>query len=422
MASRLNGIAMNERTLKTLDSIMEFGIYLYVFALFNHGTTALSSLGLYVPLLAWITKHALTKGKYLSYLRHPLAIATLVFGGVVLISTLYAPDFARSLGSYKKSIGAVVMLMLVTGETFIAKDKQKRLLYVLVGSGIYVTGLELYQYITDALSSGSFAMPYPRFRSYAAPLLFFTPFTLALAFIRSGKGAVAWWIVFMGQAVLLVGTGARGAWLGFAAAMFLWLIVKFDKRFLALAVIATSISIVALTVVIPNNVVTTRLHEGLSTSHRESGTWGPSYEMLWDKPLLGYGYGKWVYHDEFNRRAPFSQWPIKKSMGPHSSYLAIAFAAGLLGLASMIALWAKMFEQLLKVSTTERDRFTAYFATGVLASFVAEYLIQGFVESVRWQPLGILLGIAVALLVSRDLVPRPRATEQAPGTSSSSMG
>lgn len=393
---------MYDRTIKSLDTIMEFGVYLYIFALFNQGTTALSSLGLYLPLIAWTAKHVLTKGRQLGYLLHPLAVAGILFCVLMFISTLYAPDLIKSLDSYRKSIGTVLFLLFTVGDVFQAEKRQRRFLYVFVLSGIYLNALQVNQHIATYQATGHFMnmSVYGVFRPYSDALAFFLPFTLAVASITKSRLAFLWWAAFIVQAVLLLVTGVRGAWLGFGLALAVWVALKADKRIIMFAA-TTAIAVAILAAGLPNSIVKDRVKEGLSSTGRLQGTWGPTHEMMLDKPLLGYGYGKSVYHEEFNRRAPSApSWLFKKSLGPHSNYLEIGFAAGIIGLLSLVLLYGKFFGQLFNFLRRPTSPFTTYFGLAVLSSFTAQYLVRGFVESSRWQPFGVLLGIAVALLVS----------------------
>jgi O-antigen ligase len=240
-----------------------------------------------------------------------------------------------------------------------------------------------------------------RYRTYSDSLAFFAPFTLAMAGLARTRAAWIWWSIFALQLLLIFFTGVRGAWLGLGIALLVWAFIKFDKKMLGvIAAIGISTAIL-LTVIMPKNIVMDRMHQGFSTSGRTHGTWGPSYDMMLDKPILGYGWGKSVYHTEFNKRAPKEPtWEFKKSLGPHSNYLEIGFAAGLVGLLSLILLYAKAFASLLDLSRRSAMHHTSYFALATLCAFTAQYLVRGFVESSRWQPLGLLLGIAVALLLS----------------------
>lgn len=394
---------MNSKLIPALDAIMEIGTYVYVFALFNQGTTALSSLGLYVPLIAWLVKHGLTKGILLGYLRHPLSISALTFGGLVLVSTTFAPDTPRSLDAYRTTIGTAMFLLVIVGDAFRYQEKQLRLLKVMAFSGLYVNFLQIKDFVWDYRATGSFLSDYTRYRTYSDSLTFFAPFTLAMAGLARTRIAWIWWGVFALQLLLLFFTGARGAWLGLGISLLIWTFVKFDKKMLGTIATIGIAAAILLTVIMPRNIVMDRIHEGISTSGRTHGTWGPSYEMMLDKPILGYGWGKSVYHNEFNRRAPNEPtWSFKQSLGPHSNYLEVGFAAGLVGMLSLILLYAKAFARLLELSRRPATYHIGYFALATLGAFIAQYLVRGFVESSRWQPLGLLLGIAVALLLSSE--------------------
>lgn len=393
---------MKDKFITALDRTMEYGVYVYVFALFNHHTTALSRLGLYVPFIVWVVKHIHTKGKGLSYLRHPVAVTALLFAGLVLLSTTHAPDVLASLNEYRLSLGAGLAMFLVIGDVFRSEDRQRRLLYIIVATSIYISLLQVAQYVGSYRATGEFldVQQYPVFRSYSDALSFFLPFTLAVTQYKP-RATMVLGLVFIFQMLLLVMTGARGAWLGVGLAFAVWIILKLDKRVLIFGAIGlTAVTIVA--VVVPNNLIKDRIVDaGISSNHRIHGTWEPSIDMIANKPVLGYGYGKQIFHNEFNRRAPNEPtWTLKKSLGPHSNYLEIGFAAGLVALLSLVLLYAQFIAHITRRVKAAESPFQIYFTLAVLAAFVASPLVRGFVESLRWEPNMVILGIGLAILAT----------------------
>lgn len=393
---------MKDRLLVFLDRAMEYGVYVYVFALFNHHTTALSRVGVYVPLLAWMLKHAMTGGRGLAYLRNPVSIGAFVFAGLSLLSVWQAPWPLESLNSFRLDLGSAIFLMLPMGDVFRNEDKAKRLLWVIGLSGIWVNLLQLNEYAALFRQTGKVLAwsQYADLRGYSDPLVFFMPFTLALASLNKGRLATLWWSVFFLQAGLMVATGTRGAWMAIAAAMAVWFAFKADKRLLITGV-ATVLLMVILAFVVPTTLIKNKVEQGVSTTGRVNGAWKPTVDMIIMKPFSGHGYGQWVYSHEYNLQRPAHPWwPWKKTLGAHNTYLLVAFGSGLFALAAMVYLFAKLFGQLAVLVRIEKH-FYAYFALATLTSFAGAYLVRGFVENKRWYAFGVLLGLAVALLSRR---------------------
>lgn len=399
--SEASGGARTGKIVRVLDLAIEYGIYLYVFALFNQGTTALSNLGLYVPLFAWIAKSFLLRGANLGYLRHPVAMAFIAFAAAILAASIYSPDPIYSLDSYRKSIGAAAGLAVVMGDSFREQRKLSRLLYALVLSGAYVTGLNVLQYAREYVQQGAFPEDISVHRWFGDPAIFFAFFTLGLAVGGRGwKRSLAWGL-FGIQVALLLPTGARGSWLAFAASLAVWLAYGADRRVVLATGIGVAAAAIAAVTVLPSSTIVDRIHHGTNTSLRTTGTWGPAYEMIVEKPLLGYGYGRQVFNNEFNARAPARPWwSFQTSHGPHSNYLEIAFAAGVPGFVTLVACYALLVGALARLTGSGPPGEMRWIALATLCAFVAFYLVRGFVESSRWQPLGVLVGIAIAVLVA----------------------
>lgn len=397
---------MKNRFIALLDRAMEYGAYIYIFALFNHHTTALSRLGVYIPFLAWLIKHAITRGQHLAYLRNPISIGAFAFFSISLLSIFQAPAPFESLNSFRLNLGTIILLMLPMGDVFRQEDKARRLLWALGFSGIWVNLLQLNEYITLFRQTGKILAwsQYMDFRSYSDPLVFFMPFTLALANLSQKRFSKFWWVIFFLQAGLLVATGTRGAWMGITVAMIVWLAFKVDRRLLMAGVAALAMMAI-LAFVVPTTLIKGKVEQGVSTSGRVDGAWKPTVDMIIIHPIVGHGYGEWVYNHEYNLQHPSHPWwPWEHTLGSHNTYLLVTFASGVIALASMIYLFAKLFGQLSILAKIE-DGLPGYLALATLASFTGTYLVRGFVENKRWYAFGVLLGLAVALLAKK----RPQA-------------
>lgn len=392
---------------KYANAGIEYATYVFVLAMFV--STSLWQLALTVMLLAWVAKQVAGRGRELGYLREPLLLASLVFCGLVLISTFYAPDVLEGLRVYKNTIGATMILLVALPDVFSDERRQHRLLVALAWAAVAVVLIQAGHYIVDFLQDGSIR-PYSHYRKMAEPLVFYFPFVLALAVLSAGiKTSVFWIIVAIFQVVLLLLTGARSAWVGIAAALLIWLILKPNRTFFMISAAATAIAV--LIMLAYDSPLSTRLSEGImstSTMERLGRLWPQAYAMIAASPFLGHGYGDY-YGELLRQSAQHPEWVVLRPgpYGPHNNYLEIWFSAGIAALAVLIYLCVRLVGQLVGVARSFVHAPTAYFALATLCAFTAHFLVRGFVEDVNWRPLGVLVGIAVALTM------RQRAT--APG-------
>lgn len=387
--------------IKYANTVIEYAVYAFVLAMLV--STSLWQLAMAALFFAWFAKHVVSRGRELDYLRQPLMAAGLIFCATVLVSTFYAFDIREGLRVYKNTIGAAVILLLAIPDVFRDEERQRRLLYVLACSAVGVTLLQLGRYGVDYLRDGSIRN-YSHYRKMAEPLVIYLPFALALVFLHEKMRTRAFWAsVVILQAGLLLATGARGAWAGVMVMLFVWLILKPEKKFILIFTCMTAM--VSLALLVLDTPLVHRIGEGImsaTTLERLERLWPQAYEMIVARPIAGYGYGDY-YGELLRQSAQHPEWVVLRPgpYGPHNNYLETWFSAGIVALVSLIYLCAKLFSQLVTVVRLSVHAPTAYFALATLCAFTAHFLVRGFVEDMNWRPLGVLAGIAVVLSLNR---------------------
>ncbi|TAM45926.1 MAG: hypothetical protein EPN55_06845 [Gammaproteobacteria bacterium] len=400
---------MTAKFIKLADVVIEYAVYVFVLAMLV--STSLWQLALAAILLFWTARHVAGRGTGLGYLREPLVLAGLAFCTLVLISTFYASDTLEGLRVYKNTIGASMILLLAIPDIFRDERRQRRLFATLAYAAAVVVLVQVGRYVVDFLQDGSIRN-YSHYRKMAEPFLFYLPFALAFAFLSAGiKASIFWIIVMISQVVLLLLTGARSAWIGVAAALLVWLILKPNRTLFMASAAATAIA--ALVMLAYDSPLSMRISEGVlsaSTMERVGRLWPQTYSMIATSPFLGHGYGDY-YGELLRQSAQHPEWVVLRPgpYGPHNNYLEIWFSAGIATLAVLIYLCARLVGQMVEVVRSSAQAPTAYFALATLCAFTAHFLVRGFVEDVNWRPLGVLAGIAAALtLRQRVTVPGTR--------------
>ncbi len=321
-----------------------------------------------------------------------------VFTGMLFLSVFWSPDVVRSLNNYAASMGVVLLLALTIPDAFRTEEKLRYLLYVLVFSGVYVDAVQILNHYRD-FENGIFLTTNTinHYRSFSDSLIFYLPFMMALATLSKRGWAVACWILVFLQLVLLGLTASRGAWAGAVAGLGVWIALTLQKRVIIAALSAIAVVAVVSTM-IPENIVSAWAARGLWSAGRWEVAWTPACGAILANPFFGYGYGLWVYED-LVRPTLTANGGI---MGPHSNYLEIGLAAGVFALAALIAFYARFIERIVTYVRKRPLSLSTCMALAALTAFVAEYLVRGFVESVTWRHLGILVGCGVAVLLQRQ--------------------
>ncbi len=369
------------------DQLLPVMLSVYVFCVFiPRGVTALERIGLVVALLV-----SLCNGRWrqaLPYLRHGVIGALVLFVIWLGVTTLWSLNpletFSSVTGVFKDYFLLLIPILYVMTQPALRVAMFRYFAYALVII-ILING---WQYLHEWWVTPEVLSDFKLHRGWSHPLLFFFPFVLLQYSLTREKGSRQQWLwlsILVVAVLMLVGTGARAAWLATAAMVAIWLSFEFNWRRLML--LASACLVLGFGAYLTVPFVHMKFAQGLDTSGRVGGVWTAAVDMIKDRPLLGYGFSKDVYNQEFLRRLDSQpNWSIRRAIGPHSNYLEIAYAGGLVGLGFLLTLYLTVIGSYLvairRISGMER-----YLLTAPLASFVGFYVVRGGFESVRWAPM-----------------------------------
>ena len=368
------------------DNALVALVALYVLGLGIHGVTWMEKWGLIGSVFITLTGGRWRAG--LDLMRHPLLLMLLCLVGWLACSTLWSPDAAATAkavtGAFKEYLLIFLPLAYLLGDM----DRRRLFARLLALGGAVVVALNGIQYIDDLVTDPSRLNDILRHRDWAHPLVFHFPFALMQFRLSKGRESHGWAALIVLEIFMVVGSGARAAWLALFFEFALWALLAFDRRqILRWAGIGALVAGVGY-LILPATIVKNRIDQGADTSLRTTGTWGPTLDMLKERPVLGYGFGSRVFNQEFNRRAASEEnWSIKKSIGPHSVYLEVGFAAGVPGLIAILLLFAAAVAYGLRGVTGATSVDNRLLALAVTASFVGFYVTRGAFASLRWSPL-----------------------------------
>lgn len=376
------------------DSVLVALVSLYALGLWIHGVTWMEKVGLFGALLI-----ALFNGRWrrtLPWLRHPLILLLLALIFWLACSAFWSLNPGITVKEAKASFKEY--FLIYPPLMYLLQDSRRRQLFaaLLAWSGVLISVINGAQYVRELLTDPSLLYYIKGHREWAHPLVICICFALAQLRLSKGKAVGFWLAVLAVESFMIIGSGARAAWLALFAVLALWGCLEFNRRQIFGAVAVGCVLALLGYLVLPPTIVKNRLAQGVDTSHRTTGTWGPTIDMMRDRLVLGYGYGRPIYDAEFNRRAPNEDtWFLKESIGPHSIYLYTGFGGGLSALAGLLILCAGTLGYGLQGSlraTSLDDRLLALAAT---SAFLGYFVTRGAFESVRWSPLIILLLIIV---------------------------
>jgi O-antigen ligase len=388
---------MRERIFEVAYAI---AIACFLLSVYNKSATALEGIGTWVPAILWLLRPWIAPVPR-PYLRDPLIWVAMAFIVMMEATSAWSPKPLASFDQFRRELGAVACVMLSLADAGSMRQVLGRWCLVLVAGLAWHLGMHAREWAQLALAAGTLLPDYGLLRDYGYGNVFALPFLFAARRFVAPRWRAGLLALAIAAAVLAVTTGARGTWLAFAATLG-GAALLFGSRKLAAGVAAVGLgAALVFAALAPGNTITANIARGLDTSYRASGTWAPAIEMIAERPVLGHGLGRFVFDRAYDERRPSRpHWVFERSPGPHSTFLDTAFAGGLVALALYIALCAAIVRRAWTLGRD--DTWRGDLAKAVLLSFAGQYLIYGFIESMSWLPLGIHLGLLLALSQRRD--------------------
>lgn len=246
------------------------------------------------------------------------------------------------------------------------------------------------------------------YRDYCFRFIFYFPFLIVL-FATTGWPIKAVWLFLPSlQLALLAFSGFRGSWIGFLVIVAQWLFFFRPNRRIFISVAA--LMVLSAVAASSSNYVLMKFKQ-TDTGARWDGAWRATVDMIRDKPIVGHGLSSQVFREENNRLADqHPSWVIGKNLtGPHSIFLDSAFSAGLPALGVLLAIYWLVIRDTLWVIRTTANQALRRYAVASLCSFVGFFVVLGLTESLRWELLGLSVGLTMSLVkVARNLEPSGR--------------
>lgn len=389
-----------------LDRTIEYGISLYALFMFLAKGESFRSLGLYLPLAAWLLKLLLSKESRprLSFLE----IVFFLFSASLLLSALFSADPVDGLYEFQRGPLKTAILFSVIGYNFSTWQSLRRLslTFALLGCLVAAIGLYNYAYVTSVGSGGGITIFGSAHKNHFAMVLgHLIPFLMASALTAyTLPGRLLFRTFFLVSIMAMVLSLSRGGWGSLLVTLLIWGAFLLQSR--SRLVLKGVMVLLVLGMVVAwgySGAIAERL-ESLKTdlftlNLRAPLIWKPYWEAVKERPLLGWGPRDYrtlqsemypAYYTQIYGEGP------KANMGTHSFYLSILIYGGFIGLLAYLSLASILVGTLYKrISETSLWPRKAILIA-VFSAFIAVYLVHGTIEHLMWRPLGVFLGFGAA--------------------------
>ncbi len=384
---------------------MQYGIYLLAIFLFTDRGESFRSIGLYLPPVILVAKCIIDRKVYLNY-KNPIFISLLALCLSAIISSFFATSLIESLHWFKRTYLKVFFIFTVIAYAFNEKNKLSRLIVLFAFLTILFTFFTFYDFFTKAINGNH--VVFDRLRPYGISLPFFLPFVpYAIVYSKKNIFKIFWIFTIITASAAIMLTGFRGAWFSGAISLTIWGIWYVIKRksktlFFAL-LISISILLIALYTILPIGYVKMRIHMGLSSHGRYEWRWKAYYQMFYSFPVINKIFGKGLtkkeMYSEYNiwYKQKTGQYPSHNwARNPHNNYLSFLYKQGIIGLVLYISLLIITIYMILRKIKLSTNLEVKAMGIAILCPLISEYSIRAIVEDMRFMPLGVLLGLAVA--------------------------
>jgi O-antigen ligase len=386
--------------------LSEYGIYLLATLLLTGRCESFREIAVFLP-PALVILEAVLRREWPRAWKNALFLVIVLFCLSGAISSFLADNPFASLGKFKSTLLKVFLIFLAVSATFDKARLMRRLLLFLAFVAAWYTAGMYHDYVTRAILDNG-RIDYNAVRPYNTTLAYLLPFVPFALMTEQGlaKKIFFAFILFTGSAAILL-TGYRGGWVSLAISLVIWLTWFMKKNvrrsYLLGAAVGTVITVSLILYALPSYHISNRLKEGFSTTGRYEWRWEPYLQIYSGFSVANKIVGKgllretmYLSYDKWYRNKtgeyPSADWP----RNPHNTYLYILLSQGILGLVLFMAMLIVSIWLLIK--NVKKGQPTAYKAMGIaiVCPFIGEYVVHGFVEDMRFMPLGFLLGLVGA--------------------------
>lgn len=377
---------------------------LLVFTLpFVFHTATLVSVGLLIPLIAWIVKIIMKEEKFNLT---PLFLPIILWGGAILISALNSVNPQYSFNEFRGEYLKQVLLFFLITNSIKGNDKLRYLIYTLLLSSFFVSSFAIVGYFTGITApQGRTEGTYGSITRQAMYFLFLIPITFGI-FLHSKSRFIkqaGFWLFLLSSCAMLM-TFIRAVWLVCAI---LVLILAFRKNMKKGLIALLCMFVLTGTVPKVRQRITDSFNFSKDINKLTSGRIGlimNSFAVIKDYPWTGAGYGPNIFRylaEDYNLTDTPNLPPptplSRQEPDAHNLYFQLTVETGIIGIMTFLYLLFVFYKFTLKALHQMKENHDILFILILSVSGVLLYGLAGYFYEDRN---GLLFWLFISLAVS----------------------
>lgn len=392
------------------NRLLYLAVFLLFFATYNNRAIGVKYTGyglaiICILILLWLNPNEIRSkltDRTLAWL-----VALVAINAVAILQV--DPEYQlQSLEHFRKGLIQAALFAVAISLAVNSVDRVKQVGLALGFASLCITFYCIAEIIDSPIANALVNAP-TSYRYYGFRYVFYFPFLWMLIQQSRHWKQAAWITLVSTQLILVAFSGFRGAWLASIAMIAIWAFFFRTKKVIVLVGVMLVLALGA--AAFSSDYTFAKLNQA-DTGKRWDGAWRASIDMIKDRPLFGHGFGSQVFQRENDRLADHNpDWAIGKGLtGPHSIYLDVAFSAGIPALMILLTIFGYIFRRIWRVIKTTQNQRLRSFAIATLCSFVGFYVVLGALESLRWELLGMFVGLAMSISNIAQMIDSKAAT------------
>jgi len=393
-----------EKKQETIDRIIEYGIYAYIFFMFLAKGEGIRNVLIFGTFGLWLITLKYRRDLYL--LNNNVSNLCWIYVAAVVISAVFSMDPSFSLKELKDEPLKFVLLFPVIATVMAYEKRLIKAAYVSLGALLLIVFAGYYSYIFHDIPmlKPDTAWVHAWHTKFAAYVNTYLPLTGVLFFMWDKTGAK----VMLGGTVVvsvlaLILSTSRGGYLAFFIILIVWLLYLSKKKGYNMKGAVAVFIIIFLIIGAASYMFSPRVRERISqtpeeiyTANARTDLWRAALYAFRERPLTGWGYGANI----FLRDEPYRDTPYKKSpqheKDQHNMFIKILFHEGIVGIVPFVLLIMAAIRTFWKEAFSSSG-IKSYMLLACASIFIGNYVVQAMLETLfKLQYIAVVLGLGMA--------------------------